>query len=268
MLNGKSSILFYAAALGLLLAVSGCTAPKVTSSAQPISHAAWDSLLRKHVDDHGLVDYQGFAQDSNQLKDYLSLLSNNAPNEKTWSKTEQLAYWINAYNAFTVKLILDYYPVNSIKDIKDGIPFVNTVWDVKFFTIAGKEFDLNNIEHGILRKEFDDPRIHFSLVCASMSCPKLQNFAFTGDKLDTQLDEAASEFLNEPFRNEIGGETIRLSKLLDWYWGDFKDKYQDRYELINRYAKKQVKTSQPIEFIDYDWRLNEQTPEKEALVKG
>lgn len=239
-----------------------CSAPSIKSTAQPVSHAIWDSLLRKHVDDNGLVDYKGMAADSNQLNEYLELLSLNAPNKKKWSDNEKMAYWINAYNAFTVDLILDYYPVKSIKDIKNGIPFVSTVWDIKFFKIAGEAFDLNNIEHGILRKDFDDPRIHFALVCASMSCPKLQNSAFVADKLEDQLNQAAREFINEPFRNEIAESPVKLSKLLDWYWGDFKGKYDSRFELVKTYSDQEIDTSKEVQFLEYNWELNEQTPEK------
>jgi len=255
--------------LGLLLISlsTSCSAPKIKSNAQPISHAIWDTLLRQHVDDFGLVDYQGMMEDSNQLQQYLDLIRQNPPNDKKWSSAEQMAYWINAYNAFTVELILDYYPTASIKDIKNGVPFVNTVWDIKFIKIGGEELDLNNIEHGILRKDFTDPRVHFALVCASMSCPKLQNFAFTADKLDEQLDQAAREFINEPFRNEIGGETIYLSKILDWYWGDFKAQYDDRYELVDQYTEEALDRTRPIEFLEYDWTLNEQTAEKRKALQ-
>ena len=100
------------------------------------------------------------------------------PNDKHWTETEQLAYWINAYNAFTVELILDHYPVASIRDIKEGVPFINSVWDIDFIKIEGKTYSLNDIEHRILRREFDEPRIHFAIVCASISCPKLRNEAF------------------------------------------------------------------------------------------
>jgi hypothetical protein len=206
--------------------------------------------------------------DSAQLNEYLALLTNNAPNNKTWTDDEKIAYWINAYNAFTVALIMDYYPLNSIKDIRDGgVPFVNTVWDLKFFQIAGKDFDLNNIEHGILRKDFEEPRVHFALVCASMSCPKLQNFAYTANKLDAQLEEAGREFINEPFRNEIGGEPAKLSKLLDWYWGDFKGKYDNQWALVDTYTDRKVKTTEEVQFLNYNWELNEQTPEKSEMLK-
>lgn len=256
--------------LFFLLAIlfGSCSAPRVTSSSQPISHSIWDSLLRKHVDNLGLVDYTGMAADSNLLRDYLDLVEQNAPNKKNWTEAEQMVYWINAYNAFTVKLIIDNYPVASIKDIKNGIPFVNTVWDIKFITIGGKEFDLNNIEHGILRKDFNDPRIHFALVCASLSCPKLQRFAYTAEKLDDQLEQAARAFINEPFRNDVHQNPIQLSKLLDWYWTDFRDTYEDRYQLIQQYADDPINTGHEIEFLEYDWNLNDQTPEKKSLLQG
>lgn len=256
--------------LGLILLIglsTSCGAPKIQSNAQPISHAIWDTLLRQHVDDLGLVDYHGMRTDSHQLQQYLDLLRQNPPNDKTWSSEERMVYWINAYNAFTVELILDHYPTESIKDIKNGIPFVNSVWDIKFIEIGGEKLDLNNIEHGILRSDFSDPRIHFALVCASLSCPKLLNAAFTPDQLEQQLEQAARAFFNDPFRNKITGETICLSKILSWYWGDFKGQYTNRYELVDQYTEGFLDRSRPIEFLEYNWSLNEQTPEKRKLLQ-
>jgi hypothetical protein len=154
------------------------------------SHQAFDELLKKHVTKDGIVDYKGFIQDKAKLEKYLDLLSNNAPDRGKWSKDEQLAYWINAYNAFTVKLIVDNYPVKSIQDFIPTvkIPLVNTVWHIKFFKIGGKEASLDEIEHKILRKEFEEPRIHFAINCASFSCPPLLNEAFFPEKIDQQLD--------------------------------------------------------------------------------
>ncbi|HKL40494.1 MAG TPA: DUF547 domain-containing protein, partial [Cryomorphaceae bacterium] len=122
----------------------------VQSDSKPVSHSTWDSLLKKHVNDQGMVDYKGFINDSTKLNRYLDLLENNHPNEKNWTRDERLAYWINAYNAFTIKLVTKHYPVESIKDIGSSIniPFVSTPWDIKFIEIEGKEYDLNNLEHG------------------------------------------------------------------------------------------------------------------------
>ncbi|MCB0633939.1 MAG: DUF547 domain-containing protein [Lewinella sp.] len=248
--------------LGFLFIVTSLTACAVQdhpSDSQPISHAVFDSLLRQHVSEAGWVDYQGFIRDSSKFKDYLQLLSQNYPNDRNWSKNEQIAYWINAYNAFTIKLIMDHYPVASIKDIKNGIPFVNTVWDIKFINIEGAEYDLNNIEHGILRPKYQEPRIHFAVNCASISCPKLQRFAYTGTKLDEQLDKAARDFINDSAKNKLSPDKVQLSKILNWYWGDFKDQYDSRIELINKYAESKVNTDAEVEFLEYDWGLNDQT---------
>lgn len=235
---------------------------KYNSDSKPISHEIWDNLLREYVDEYGLVDYQGLSADSARFQEYLALLESAHPNDSNWTQNERLAYWINAYNAFTVELILDYYPVASIKDIKNGIPFVSTVWDVEFINIQGREYNLNNIEHGIIRKYFDEPRIHFALVCAAMSCPKLQRFAYIAEELDEQLDTAGRTFINDSYRNEIAKDVTKLSKVLDWYWGDFKDTYTDRRALVNQYYEGfDIDASTEIDFLEYNWALNEQTPE-------
>ncbi len=240
----------------LVMASCGTTAP--TSNAAPIEHGMWDKLLKKHVDNKGMVDYKGFKQDRNELKKYLDLVSKNAPSSK-WSKDEQLAYWINAYNAYTVELILEHYPVKSIKDIGSSIkiPFVNTPWDVKFIEIGGKKMDLNNIEHGIIRKQFNEPRIHFALVCAAKSCPPLRNEAYTAAKLDKQLDDQGSDFLNNPEQNVVTKDKASITKIMDWYGGDFKKKMPIK-DWINKYAKTKLETSN-ISFRGYNWALNEQS---------
>ncbi|MFN7118929.1 MAG: DUF547 domain-containing protein [Saprospiraceae bacterium] len=241
--------------LGTLLFLclwSACKVSDYASESGPVSHELWDSLVREHVSDAGQVDYKGFIKDSVKLNKYLLLLSKNHPNDKNWSKDEQLAYWINAYNAFTVKLIVDHYPTASIKDIKNGIPFVNTVWDIKFITIEERTYDLNNIEHGIIRPKFKDPRIHMAVNCASISCPKLQNRAYTGEKLNEQLDQAARDFINNKDRNNITTEKAQLSKIFDWYGMDF-DSVRD---FINKYSNVKLTKDTKIEYLEYNWALN------------
>lgn len=235
---------------------NGISAP--ASDSDSVSHQIWNSLLQKHVNEKGLVDYTGFANDKKQLESYLDHLSKNAPN-KRWSEDENLAYWINAYNAFTIQLILNNYPVKSIKDIGEGpqITFVNSPWDIKFIHIGGKELDLNNIEHGIIRKDFDDPRIHFALVCAARSCPELRNEAYTGEALDEQLEEEAISFINNPDRNQLSQNNVVLSKYFDWYSGDFKKK-GSIIDFINQYSKTKINPSAKISFKEYDWSLNKQ----------
>lgn len=251
----KLKNIFFAFAAVLIMISCGTSAP--SSKSAPIEHTIWDKLLKEHVNDQGMVDYKGFKKDQEQLKKYLDLISNNAPGSK-WSEDEKLAYWINAYNAYTVQLILDYYPLKSIKDIGSSIkiPFVNTPWDKKFIKIGGKEMDLNNIEHGIVRKQFNEPRIHFALVCAAMSCPPLRNEAYTADKLDKQLDDQGRAFLNNPRVNEVSKDKASVSKILDWYGGDFKKKMPIK-DWINKYAKTNLQTNN-ITFKDYNWALNEQ----------
>ena len=224
-----------------------------------VSHDSFDKLLQKYVDDNGMVNYKGLKSDRTQLKSYLSILENNAP-QKSWTRDQKLTYWINAYNAYTLDLILEHYPVKSIKDIGSTIkiPFVSTAWDVKFINIGGQEYDLNNIEHGIIRKEFDEPRIHFALVCAAVSCPKLQNRAYLPEKLDEQLTKAAEEFLANPSKNSFkGSNKATLSKLFNWYGGDFK-KNGTLIEYLNKYSPTKLDKNAKIAWMDYNWDLNEQ----------
>ena len=171
----KNISLFFLFTFTFLL--SACKIKDQRSDSMPINHTIWDELLQKHVDS-GKVDYKGFIRDSSKFDKYLRLLKENHPNRKNWTEEERLAYWINAYNAFTLKLIIDNYPVESIKDIKKGIPFVNSVWDIKFIKIEAATYDLNNIEHGIIRAKFSEQRIHFAVNCASVSCPDLADSSY------------------------------------------------------------------------------------------
>ncbi len=242
--------------LGLMVA---CTAldPQVKGTT-PVSHELFDSLLKKHVREDGLVNYQLLRRDSANLSRYLSILTTNPPNDDHWSEDEKLAYWINLYNAFTLKLVLKHYPVESIKDIgsKIQLPFVNTPWDIKFIELGGQKYDLNNVEHNIIRKTFEEPRIHFAVNCASMSCPKLRREAYVAERLDQQLEEQAVEFLNDPSRNLINSEQAAVSKIFLWYGGDFK-KQSSLREFINQYVPTSLGESRKISYMDYDWSLND-----------
>lgn len=224
----------------------------------PPSHTSFDTLLKKHISDQGKVDYKGFIADEEKLDAYLQLLSTNAPDRNTWSEAEQLAYWINAYNAFTIKLILNHYPVKSIKDIgpKLTIPLVNTVWHLEFFEIGGKPASLDEIEHKILRKEFDEPRIHFAINCASISCPRLWNHAYSAKNLNAELEQAARTFINDPQLNKTTGSQVEISSLFSWFSSDFT-KNGSLEEFINQYATNPIKQGAKISFKDYNWALNE-----------
>ncbi|MBF9236320.1 DUF547 domain-containing protein [Hymenobacter sp. BT683] len=226
-------------------------------AAAPVDHSAYDRLLKKHVNEKGQVNYKGFKADQKEFDQYLALLSKNPP-AKSWSKQEQMAYWINAYNAYTIRLILNHYPVQSIKDIgsKIKIPFVTTPWASKFFSIGGEKMSLDNIEHGILRKNYNDPRIHFALVCASVSCPRLRNEAFTAEKLDRQLDDQGRDFLNDPTKNKPGA--AQLSKYFDWYKGDWTANGQSVAKWVDKYAKTKLVNPDKVTYLEYNWNLNEQ----------
>jgi len=238
--------------IGIVWFIQSCKVSDYQSDARPVTHELWDSLVREHVTESGLVDYEGFIADSNRLNQYLDLLSRHHPNDEHWNRDERLAYWINAYNAFTVKLIVDHYPVESIKDIKNGIPFVNTVWDIKFIKIEEREYDLNNIEHGIIRPKFDEPRIHMAVNCAAISCPKLQNEAYTAEKLDAQLDQASREFLSNEDKNVITPDRLKLSKIFSWYRGDF----DSVIEFVDQHTETDINENPEVEYLDYNWALN------------
>ncbi|RYC67321.1 DUF547 domain-containing protein [Spirosoma sordidisoli] len=235
------------------------TAPVMTLAADPVDHSIYDRLAKKHINEKGLVNYKGFRSDEKELDKYLDLLSKNPPTDK-WNQDAQIAYWINAYNAYTIKLILNHYPVKSIKDIgsKIKIPFVTTPWAIKFIPIGSEKISLDNIEHGTLRKKFNDQRIHFALVCAARSCPRLRNEAYTGAKLDAQLDDQGSDFLNNPAKNAISPQKASLSKYFDWYKGDWKEDNKSIEYWVNRYSKTKINKDTDISFLDYNWALNEQ----------
>ena len=220
------------------------------------SHQQWDNLLKKHVNANGLVNYKGFQKDKAELDSYLKTLSDNAP-QSGWNENDQKAYWINAYNAFTVSLIVQNYPVKTIKDIAGKVYKVNTPWDIKFITIGGKKYDLNNIEHGILLKKYNDPRIHFALVCASISCPKLRDDAYTGGQLNAQLEDAGKDFLNDKSKNRISADRADISKYFSWYKSDFT-KNGSLADFLNKYSHTKVNANTKIGSLDYNWSLNEQ----------
>ena len=210
-------------------------------------HDIWDSELKKYVDDQGNVNYRGWKKNSKLLETYLKNLENNPPIEQ-WTKNDSLAYFINTYNAVTVKLILDNYPLSSIKDLI--IP-----WWLKKFNLKNEKISLNFIEHKILRN-MDEPRIHFAINCASRSCPKLQNVAYYSHELENQLDNAANQFINDQTKNKVNVDRLILSKIFSWFSDDFGNKIQ-LLKFVNKYSKIKILESARIEYLNYDWDLNE-----------
>ncbi len=244
--------------IGCLFFTSCFKVKSFDSSSKPINHLQFDSLLRKYINAAGEVNYKGFIADSVLFKSYLKALSAHHPNEKIWTRNEQMAYWINAYNAFTIKLICDHYPIASIKDVKRGIPLVSDTWAINFINIEGKTYNLNNIEHGILRPQFNDPRIHAAVNCASKSCPKLRNSAYTAENLDAQLTEQMRAFINDPLRNHIlSSQSAEVSKIFSWFSGDFTKAQPTVIDFINIYSAKKLNKNAKISHLDYDWSLND-----------
>lgn len=244
--------------LFILFFLSLCTISCIYSQSvkKNIAHKKWTALLKKYVNKNGDVNYKGFIKDSVALNSYLNLLSSNAP-DSTFTKNERFAYWINAYNAFTIKLIVQNYPLKSIKDL-GSTATNNSPWDKNFFTIDGKTMTLNIIEHEILRKEFNDPRLHFAINCASYSCPKLLNVAFEPSTLYKQLDERAVDFINDNSKNVITPNAVSLSSILQWYGADFTKNGITKIEYLNKYSKTNIKSTAIIEYLKYNWSLNEQ----------
>ena len=188
-------------------------------------HASWNVLLQQYVDADGNVDYRSWKKSQTDLDKYIQLLEKTPP-ANYWDKNDSLAYFINAYNAVTVKLILDNYPLKSIRDIKDP-------WDSKSLNLPNNSLTLNDIEHKVLRK-MDDPRIHFAINCASASCPQLSNEAFRASKVQKQLEEATSLFINDTSKNQISEKNIGLSKIFLWFSKDFGSK-KERIVFIQNY---------------------------------
>ena len=224
----------------------------LTSVIEPVitekfNHSIFDMLLEENVTDDGRTDYKGFIKNKSTFTLYLTALSDNMPMDN-WSKEDKLAYWMNAYNAFTIKLIIDNYPTSSIKDIKDP-------WDKRFFKLGTKWYNLNEIEHQILRK-MGDARIHFGINCASFSCPPLLNGAFTAETVDSKLDFLAHQFINDPLRNVLSEDKIQISKIFQWFGKDFKTN-GSIIDFLNQYSEITVNSNAKKSYVKYNWNLNE-----------
>ena len=217
------------------------------ANAQPADHRQWTDVLQAYVSENGAVDYKGLQNNKSGLESYLKLLSANAPNDE-WSIDAKKAYWINAYNAFTIQLILKNYPLKSIKDLKRP-------WELSFIKIDGGKIALNTIEHEILRP-MGDPRIHFAIVCASKSCPKLLNYAYESETLDQQLDHVTKMFINDPSRNSISQSNVKISKIFKWFKTDFP-KSEAFIAFLNNYSTIKILAKAEIDYLNYSWNLNE-----------
>jgi len=211
-----------------------------------VDHSTLDRLLKKYVSSSGVVNYAGLNGVRSELNSYLDMVSKKIP-DNTWSRNESLAYWINVYNAYTLDLILSNYPTSSITNLDGGKP-----WDVKRITLAGKKYSLNDIEHKIIRPQFNDARIHFAVNCAAKSCPKLNNGAMTEANVNSTLEKLTKQFVNNSSLNEISSGSASLSKIFEWYASDFGD----LTAFINKYSTQKLGSGASISYVDYDWALN------------
>ena len=234
----------------------------------------WESLLKKHVkwlpdNKQSRVNYKGFAADRAELKKVLDSMSavSKADFDK-WSKSQQMAFLINAYNAFTVEIILTKYP--DLKSIKDLGSFVTPTWKKKFFTLLGEERHLDWIEHEQLRPKYAEPRVHVAVNCASIGCPALFAEAFTASKMEAQLEDGMRRFLGDPTRNRFADGKLEVSNIFKWFREDFEKgnkgfakledvfaKYADQLAAAPADREKIRAKSVPISNLDYDWSLND-----------
>lgn len=241
-------------------------------------YAVWDGLLKKHVrwlpdDKQSRVDYNGFQADRAVLQQALTAMSAVPQAEfERWSREQQMAFLVNAYNAFTVELILTKYP--DLKSIKDLGPLLGSPWKPKWIALLGAKVSLDDIEHGMLRKhgDYDDPRVHFAVNCASIGCPALRDEAFVAVRLDAQMDEQTLRFMSDRTRNRFDARRgrLELSKIFDWYGEDFRLGHRGIASLpafAARHAEQLADApadreriragTVDIAFTDYDWALND-----------
>lgn len=226
-----------------------------TASAAAVGHTSYTDLLTQY-NRNGNVDYAGLKKDEARLDEYLDQLAKIDPEDL--SRDERFAFYANAYNAWTIKLILTGYPgVGSIKDL--GSLF-RSPWKKKFVKLGGKVITLDHIEHDILRPQFKDPRVHMAVNCASKSCPPLWSEPFTGSRLNDQLNTATRNFINNPGFNRLEGNTLYVSRIFKWFSEDFDD---DVIGFVEKYAEGELKrnitanrSAIEVEYLDYDWSLN------------
>jgi hypothetical protein len=247
----------------------------VSADATSFDHSQWDTLLKNNVEVHEggkvtKVAYQAMAKERKVLTDYLDRLAKISREQfDSWPKDEQLAFLINAYNAWTVELILTKYP--DLQSIKDLGSFFQSPWKKKFIPLLGEKRSLDDIEHGLIRGSgrYNDPRIHFAVNCASIGCPALKNQAYREDILEEQLEEATALFLSDKSRNRPSDGELQVSSIFKWYREDFERGwrgaatlpqflalYKDSLGLGNAEAEKLAAGNFAIRFLDYDWKLN------------
>jgi hypothetical protein len=239
--------------ISLVLGTFGPALPGQTST---VNHEIWADLLAKYITPGG-VDYTGIKTEEDRLDQYLKVLEDTDP-EKL-SRNEQYAYYINAYNAWTIKLILSGYP--GVKSIKDFGTILKSPWQKKWVQINGKVITLDDVEHKILRPRFKDPRVHFAINCSAVSCPPLRPEPYLGHTLDQQLDDSTRSFVNDANSYRLEGNTLYVSRIFKWFSEDFNE---DALGFYLQYAegdlKEKLSTHKDkirVKYLHYDWALND-----------
>ena len=228
-------------------------------SGDSFSHDLFDQVLQEHVDEAGQVNYTKLKANPEKLEAYLDLLAFADPEELPYN--ERLTFWVNAYNALVIKGVVNHYPITSVKKVK----LFNGFFSRLKFQVAGKMYTLDGIEHGTIREEFVDPRVHFVLVCASSSCPPLANRAYTADTIEEGLETATFNFVRNPeqVRIDRAKRHLYLSKIFKWYEDDFKEGYDGAVDFLADYLPPEdteflESTEVKLRYLDYDWTLNDQ----------
>ncbi|WOC40855.1 DUF547 domain-containing protein [Polaribacter sp. HL-MS24] len=216
-------------------------------------HSLFNELLSTYVSDKGVVDYMNF--NGKKLRRYLNSLEKNSP-DHSWSVNKQKAFWINTYNAYTIYLVLH---ARNSKELKNSILDIKrkgkSAWKIPFVKIGDHTYTLDQVEHEILRKNFKDPKIHVGVNCASKSCPKLSNKAFTEENIDRELEKLMIAFINDSTKNTITTKNIIISKIFNWFESDFTEK-GSLIDFLNQYSNIPIDKNATIHYQNYDWTLN------------
>ena len=275
---------FLAAILAGAVLLAAATPVVAAEGPREDFYTSYASTLKQHVDDRGMVNYRALKAKPADLKaflDSMARLDRAAFND--WPEQDRIAFWINAYNALTLKAILDHYPIKASglsawTYPKNSIRQIDGVWDKLKFRVMGRDMTLDEIEHQVLRKDYNEPRIHTALVCAAMGCPRLLNKPYEGAKLDAQFDEQTRDLLGHPkkFAIDRRRRTVHLSPIFKWFGEDFTKKYtprrgfgdhSDSERAVLHFVSKHLDAADAryletgdykVKYLDYDWSLNEQ----------
>jgi len=240
-----------------------------TGVSKAFTHEQFDQVAKKFVNDHGRVNYSDLKKNQDTLDRYYAAVATFSPDshpELFPDRNHELAYWINAYNAATIKTVLHYYPIKSLQDVKRPtlaffLPRLSGFFLFQKQIFGGKEISLYSLENSLIRKRYDEPRIHFALNCASAGCPRLPRYAFSGERLEEQLEHEALKFFSEErnFSIDLSEKVIFVSSILDWFEEDFGDVRNYMAAYVPDSKKKHLMDPDfRIKYVEYDWSLNDQ----------